>query len=321
MKHNSSLISREPIFFQTLPTFFEENKKCLETRTDGLIAEQLWLSFHTIVNECSSKNYLVYRRHPNDELDVDHVVANAENWDCTIASYGLSQSSSVEVELAEEAPYCQIYGIGSDKRNEDKFTKIGEYFEAKDLLKEHDGVVEGDRERSERRKRETNYSDSDHAEVKKKEKSVEKVEKVKERRTEKGMYVLENPFEKDKISMREGKKKKKQNKTNSKLPTTKKEISKLDNNDKKDNGEKREREVNKLQKNEGGRQTQAHPPKRNLLLPQASENDENLGKDDKEGSHVNNATMNWHAELKEEPVGKHRRYTIYNMYAWKQRFS
>ncbi|RCN34097.1 hypothetical protein ANCCAN_20074 [Ancylostoma caninum] len=62
----------------TLPTFFEENKKCLETRTDGLIAEQLWLSFHTIVNECSSKNYLVYRRHPNEELDVDHVVANAE---------------------------------------------------------------------------------------------------------------------------------------------------------------------------------------------------------------------------------------------------
>ncbi|KIH65760.1 hypothetical protein ANCDUO_03913 [Ancylostoma duodenale] len=244
----------------TLPPFFEENKKCLETRTDGLIAEQLWLSFHTIVNECSSKNYLVYRRHPNDELDVDHVVANAEvyvelqkrapnkkknNWDCTIASYGLSQSSSVEVELAEEAPYCQIYGIGSDKRNGDKFTKIGEYLEAKDLLKDHDGVVEGDRERTERRKRETNNSDSDHAEIKEKGKFVEKVQKVKKQQTEEG-------------------KNKTLNKANSKLPS-------------------KEREFNELQNKESRHRTQAHSPKR---------------------SHVNNATMDWHAELKEEPVGK-----------------
>ncbi|EYC11426.1 hypothetical protein Y032_0050g1905 [Ancylostoma ceylanicum] len=84
----------------------------------------------------------------------------SSNWDCTIASYGLSQSSSAEIELAEEAPYCQIYGIGTGQRNGDRFTKIGEYFEAKDLLKDHEGVVEGDRERSERRKREANYSDS-----------------------------------------------------------------------------------------------------------------------------------------------------------------
>ncbi|KHJ90943.1 hypothetical protein OESDEN_09198 [Oesophagostomum dentatum] len=175
-----------------LTQFLLENRKCILAKTARLNAKKLWESMHTIVNVCSSKNYFATQHYENEVLDIDHIKTYTENFDCTIASYGLSQSFSVEQILSTEEPTCLLFAVDSDRSKGSHFKKIGEFFLTENLNKE--GVAGGS-SKQKRQKREA----KDSAEPTLEEAEVPKEEQVKVR----GSRLKSKDTEKDSNDVKE----------------------------------------------------------------------------------------------------------------------
>ncbi|KAK6751702.1 hypothetical protein RB195_003239 [Necator americanus] len=134
---------------------------------------QLWLSFHAVVNECTTRKHLVLHRYHNKKFDIDHVKTAIHAGNCTIAFYGLSESLSAELSLCQEEQNCQLYGIDSNKNQEIDFKKIGKFFEAKS----NDVDMADKTHTSERRKREEIILNDERSGFRKVPNSIEEDEK------------------------------------------------------------------------------------------------------------------------------------------------